>query len=248
MSTETLAPLHERRPEWVEARIKETYAAADGRLKWPESGWHEYGFPPCVGSVLGLVEELAATHPDPRLNILDIGCGGGLIIAGAIAMHHEAQGITAADYRISDPPDWLQALSSEQYIVGDAQRLPHLPGLLPSFHLVTSRFTWQYMADPLAPFEAALDRVVVGGTVAVDGPLPPYAGSGMSRPYDAEAAQNDLARAGFEVHPIAYSGTKIDLRLTTLLHRVHADEPLRLRAQYEKQAGGRTVAYARLEA
>jgi len=181
-SLPTDALLYRRRPDWLEARIRRDFAAAsqldpsesygfngkaDGYIyryagRWPRHDRY-------VGSD-DLVASAAERRPAGRpLRVLDVGCGAAAMVAAFLREGHQAQGLSACDYRPFPQFRTAMPLDFPTYLLGDAHQLDETPGIDGSYDLILSRNTIDKLVDPLSAVEQMAGRVGVGGVLAIDG-------------------------------------------------------------------------------
>lgn len=172
--TADLAPMHERRPEWVEARILDVYPDSSEGI--PEGYWNfgtessaNYDFPSDPDRyAFDILKEVEAIQ-DRALRVLDIGTGAGAFVVHCLNRGHEAIGLSAHDFRIDSSFAYTTAqLPPEAYVVGDANNLSRINALGGMFDLIVSRWTLTHVVDPLSVIEQAANKVRTGGILAVD--------------------------------------------------------------------------------
>lgn len=104
-----------------------------------------------------------------EVNILDVGCGEGIMLAilGIDHPHLEVYGLSAYDYRsrLSDP--WKPLIGKVDYRVGDAHELLSLfPDV--KFDLIVSHYAHEYMLDPVSVLEQEFQLLKEGGMIFLD--------------------------------------------------------------------------------
>jgi len=110
-----------------------------------------------------LVEACAAGPAD---TVLDVACGGGLVVCAFAQVVRRAEGIDITPAML----DRARALAAEKGLAntswrqGDVTSLPYPDG---AFSIVTSRFTFHHFQDPLAVLREMRRVCAPGGRVAV---------------------------------------------------------------------------------
>ncbi|HYB44648.1 MAG TPA: methyltransferase domain-containing protein [Candidatus Methylomirabilis sp.] len=113
---------------------------------------------------LRLVVEACAAGPDDT--VLDVACGGGLVVCAFAQLVRHAEGIDITPAML----DRARALAAEKGLAntrwrqGDVLPLPYPDA---SFTIVTSRFTFHHFQDPLAVLREMKRVCAPGGRVAV---------------------------------------------------------------------------------
>lgn len=106
-------------------------------------------------------------HTPGGINVLDIGCGEGMIFAGLIGNAElNAFGISAVDYRSKTGP-WAEVTSQIDYRTGDAQRLASVFAGV-GFDIIASLYAFEYFADPLGVLKQAYRISREGGIILID--------------------------------------------------------------------------------
>lgn len=169
MAHTSLAPLYERRPEWVRQRIDRQFASEHDDLPpLSMSGAFGTNLTYNFGNTTNreLAQHLRSQFGRP-LHVLDVGTGVGIPVAVHRDEGDNAQGITAFDYRRLNPQH-VFTNNSEAYIVGNAEHMYALGGLRAWYDLVMSQRTMHHLIDPLGAFEQMANRVGAGGLLCVD--------------------------------------------------------------------------------
>jgi ubiquinone/menaquinone biosynthesis C-methylase UbiE len=110
-----------------------------------------------------LVEACGATPAD---TVLDVACGGGLVVCAFAQVVRHAEGIDLTPAML----DRARALAAEKGLTntswhqGDVNPLPYPDA---SFSIVTSRFTFHHFQDPLAVLREMRRVCAPGGRIAV---------------------------------------------------------------------------------
>jgi ubiquinone/menaquinone biosynthesis C-methylase UbiE len=113
---------------------------------------------------LRLLVEACAAGPDDT--VLDVACGGGLVVCAFAQVVRRAEGIDITPAML----DRARALAAEKGLAntswrqGDVTSLPYPDG---AFSIVTSRFTFHHFQDPLAVLREMRRVCAPGGRVAV---------------------------------------------------------------------------------
>jgi ubiquinone/menaquinone biosynthesis C-methylase UbiE len=115
-------------------------------------------------SALRLLLEFSGAGP--RDTVLDVGCGGGLVVCAFARVVRQATGIDVTPAML----ERARALAGDRGFAnvtldqGDVQSLPYADA---SFTIVLSRFTFHHFLDPLAVLEEMVRVCAPGGTVMV---------------------------------------------------------------------------------
>jgi ubiquinone/menaquinone biosynthesis C-methylase UbiE len=113
---------------------------------------------------LRLLVDACGAGPDDT--VLDVACGGGLVVCAFAQVVRRAEGIDITPAML----DRARALAAEKGLTntswrqGDVTRLPYPDG---SFSIVTSRFTFHHFQDPLGVLREMKRVCAPGGRVAV---------------------------------------------------------------------------------
>lgn len=99
-------------------------------------------------------------------DVLDVGCGGGLVVCAFAQFVHHASGIdlTPAMLERARALARERKLSNVSWDQGDAQPLPYADA---SFTIVVSRFTFHHFREPLAVLKEMARVCAPGGRVLV---------------------------------------------------------------------------------
>lgn len=116
-----------------------------------------------------------AARPGPADTVLDVACGGGIVVCGFAAQVRHATGIdmTPAMLEQARQLATAQGLTNVDWRQGDVSALPYDDG---SFTIVVTRFAFHHFTDPLAVLRemvrvcARHGRVVVVDTCASEDP------------------------------------------------------------------------------
>jgi ubiquinone/menaquinone biosynthesis C-methylase UbiE len=107
-----------------------------------------------------------ASGAGPEDSVLDVACGGGLVVCAFARKVRRAEGIDITPAML----DRARALAAEQRLdnvhwrQGDVLSLPYPDG---AFTIVTSRFTFHHFQDPLAVLREMKRVCAPGGRIAV---------------------------------------------------------------------------------
>lgn len=194
--------LYNHRPDWLKTCIYEEFEriSSEELIKnytFNGQGSYEFLAPTVNSFALIRAKELELNR---KLRILDVGAGAGFIILNALAEGHDAQGISAIDYRDTELG---KDLDDAVYKVCDAHNLIEIPGLLTKFDVVLSRWTLRHLLDPLSVIEQMASLVGDGGVIAFDATnrrevdyLTVY-----GTQYGTKDFFYDMCDAGFSSHP-----------------------------------------------
>ncbi len=187
---ENISPLHERRPVWINQLIDihEKQSQNDGRRYEYQGKTSECRFKTEKSRSVSAVELIGSRE---NLRILDIGAARGAFVLMAQEMGHTAQALSIYDYHTNEYP-MTNRILEQNYIVGNAERLSNVKGLLGGYDLVISNKTFWLLIDPLGTLEQAYDKILPGGTIAVENfPL----GKGV-KPAGRDTSQLDIDTIG----------------------------------------------------
>jgi SAM-dependent methyltransferase len=115
-------------------------------------------------AALKLIVEAAGAGPQDE--VLDVACGGGIVVCAFAAVVKHATGIDMTEAML----DRAQALAAEKGIAnvswreGEVERLPFPDG---SFTIVVTRFAMHHFLDPAAVFREMLRVCAPGGRIVV---------------------------------------------------------------------------------
>jgi ubiquinone/menaquinone biosynthesis C-methylase UbiE len=115
-------------------------------------------------AALRLLVESCAAGPDDA--VLDVACGGGLVVCAFAAVARRAEGIdiTPAMLERGRALAADKGLANTSWRLGDVLPLPYPDG---AFTIVTSRFTFHHFQDPLAVLREMARVCAPGGRIAV---------------------------------------------------------------------------------
>jgi SAM-dependent methyltransferase len=120
----------------------------------------------------GLQPILDAAMPGPEDRVLDLACGGGIVVCAFAPHVREAVGIDMTPAML----DRARTLAQERGIAnvawrqGDVTRLPDADG---AFTIVVTRFSMHHFPDPAAVFREMVRVCMPGGRIVVaDTPAP----------------------------------------------------------------------------
>ncbi len=115
-------------------------------------------------SALRLLVDFSAAGPEDT--VLDVACGGGLVVCAFAQAVRHATGIdvTPAMLERARALATSKGLSNVSWDQGDVQPLPYPDA---SFGIVVSRFTFHHFLDPLAVLKEMLRVCTPGGRVVV---------------------------------------------------------------------------------
>jgi SAM-dependent methyltransferase len=167
------------------------------------------------------------------LRILDVGTGvGGFLTRNDWPSGDVVHGLTGFDYRIDPtaafPKDKVQrclpSKDDPRYLVGNAEHLDRIDGLLPEYDVIVSKTTVQHFVDGLGSLEAIANRVAPGGMLCLD----------AGRYYKAHSL---LLQNGFVAVDVPGSRTDDEFDSNIVLIRV-GDKPVRFGLGYEQKEPG----------
>ena len=107
-----------------------------------------------------------AAQPGPDDTLLDIACGGGIVVCAFAPHVRHATGIDATPAML----ERARALAAEKGIAnvtwqeGDVERLPHADG---AFSIIVTRFAMHHFLDPRAVFREMVRVCAPGGRILV---------------------------------------------------------------------------------
>lgn len=113
---------------------------------------------------LRLLVDFSGAGPDDK--VLDVACGGGLVVCAFASVVRHATGIdvTPAMLERCRALARQKNLSNVSWDQGDVQSLPYPDG---AFTVVVSRFTFHHFLDPLAVLKEMVRVCAPGGTIVV---------------------------------------------------------------------------------
>jgi SAM-dependent methyltransferase len=166
-------------PDWLTDRVARRPAGARAREVYGADGVHDFA----RRAILG------ALAPGPRDRLLDIGCGGGLLLRDAIVAGASATGI--------DHSEEMVGLARERapgahVVLGAAERLPFADE---SFTAVASSVVFLFLPDPAAVLGECRRVLAPAGRLAIYTTAPELKGTpaapeplaGRGRFYDDDA-------------------------------------------------------------
>src|SRR5262250_3620265 len=115
-------------------------------------------------AALRLIVEFSGAGPDDT--VLDVACGGGLVVCAFAQVVRRAEGIDITPAML----DRARALAAEKSLTnvafrqGEAMPLPYPDA---SFSIVVSRFTFHHFQDPLGVLREMRRVCAPGGRIAV---------------------------------------------------------------------------------
>ena len=197
-------PMHRRRPAWLEGAIDKDYADAR-RLPLPPLGYifegddDDYEFKDVDGERL-LASQLLES--ENQLRVLDIGAAQGAFVLRAQRLGHVAHALTLHDYRGLRVGMTADRINPGSYLIGNAERLDEVEGLLDQYDLVVSRMTFSWLIDPLGALEQAANKVAPGGRLVINH-VPIVKGlrpdnRRLNSTIDNIRIRDELVRAGFD--------------------------------------------------
>lgn len=115
-------------------------------------------------TALRMIVEAARPGPDDRM--LDIACGGGLVVCAFAPHVNQATGIDMTPAMLDQARKLAagKGLANAEFRQGDATALPYPDG---SFAIVTSRFSFHHFPEPLAVLREMVRVCAPGGRVLV---------------------------------------------------------------------------------
>jgi ubiquinone/menaquinone biosynthesis C-methylase UbiE len=115
-------------------------------------------------AALRLLLEFSGAQPHDT--VLDVGCGGGLVVCAFARVVAQATGIDLTPTMLTRARMLAQqqGLSNVKLDQGEVTRLPYAQG---AFTIVLSRFTFHHFLDPLAVLKEMVRVCAPGGTVMV---------------------------------------------------------------------------------
>lgn len=119
-----------------------------------------------IASEEALRQLVEACGAGPADSVLDVACGGGLVVCAFAQVVRRAEGIDITPAML----ERARALAAEKRLTnthwrqGDVLPLPYPDG---SFTIVTSRFTFHHFPDPLAVLREMTRVCAPGGRIAV---------------------------------------------------------------------------------
>jgi 2-polyprenyl-3-methyl-5-hydroxy-6-metoxy-1,4-benzoquinol methylase len=165
-------PMHSRRPAWLESELDTRFNTLQAG---PPKGYSFNGEPPDYEfedlgcSANGLVNKLEQER-NRSLRILDIGAAAGGFVLNCLQAGHEAQALSAHDYReLSRFNTLTNQLPRSAYVLGDANRLSELTELEGDYDLIVSRSTFFHLADTVGTLEQAANMLAPGGIIVATG-------------------------------------------------------------------------------
>ncbi|MCA9332769.1 class I SAM-dependent methyltransferase [Candidatus Saccharibacteria bacterium] len=168
-----LQPMHTRRPDQVNQSIDCAFRYLQS--EFPSGYIHHglgssYEFMPAT-STFELV--VALRRDFDEISTLDVGAGAGGFITNSGCWRDEdvAHGISAYDYRKEMAMVEITNLTRRlngNYFVANAETMDEIPGLLPKYNLVVSRWMLRHLIEPIGTLEQMANRVAVGGILAFD--------------------------------------------------------------------------------
>lgn len=258
MSPVEIGLMHERRSPEVQELIDDRFANL--QVTFPNySRWgisNAYTFKPCI-STTRLITELRERRGDQPLRVLDVGAGAGSLVVSGVADRQEqdvVHGVSAYDFRQDVTLATLTRLATvgDAYKVGDAETLDAIPGLLPEYDLVVSRWTIRHLLDKVGAFEQMANRVAVGGILAVDNFH--WDSLDLSHRTSCQTVYQALARAGFDLSAPYQLGIQSILATTNgsfvpdlVLPRDATSEPVRIPFNPVLSANAKSVQYTPLD-
>jgi ubiquinone/menaquinone biosynthesis C-methylase UbiE len=199
--------MYQRRPDWLELIIAEDYKLVSQpdfyEKHYKRNGLGTYEFLGAAALSSTLIRDTFNRLGRP-VRVLDVGTGAGHVVKQALQAGHQAQGVTALDFRKTL---LNQGLGDDNYIVGDVHRLRDLPKIQSEYDVVLSRWTLRHLPDPLSVIEQMADLVADGGTLAVDaisqGAVKIKYRTEVGTVYGFPELNQDLDLAGFQLHPVS---------------------------------------------
>ncbi len=196
--------MYKRRPDWVGEAIALDFAEVskpDSHERYLYNGQGSYDFLGGIALSSTIIRD-TAERLGRSIRVLDVGAGAGHVVQQALRDGHEAQGVSAFDYRKTE---LARDLADTNYLIGDAHGLLELPGVQPQYDVVLSRWTLRHLTDPLSVIEQMADLVSEGGTLAIDFTrrrLVDYR-TIKGTQYSAHECAEDLLAVGLQLHPVS---------------------------------------------
>ena len=119
-----------------------------------------------IASEAALKMIIEAARPDPGDSLLDVACGGGIVVCAFAPHLRHATGIDATPAML----ERARALAAEEGLAnvtwqeGEVERLPYPDG---AFTIVVTRFAMHHFLDPAAVFREMVRVCAPGGRVVV---------------------------------------------------------------------------------
>lgn len=250
-----LAPMHERRPRWLNSEIDAHFETLQRLSIFGGTGYGYHGLNSQYGFYVDSKAEIlhASKLADPgtealftsklledmeaqyqrQLRILELGAGGGRFVVNALRRGHLAHGLSAHDYTKTTKikPDTREILKGA-YIIGDANNLDKIPELADEYDLIVSQYTFLHLTDPVGTLEQAVNRLAPSGLILVselDIDSSDYYPSRRTTPdIKPNLIMAELARGGLETSGSLYPADAYPNRIKTLIAR-QGEEPRLLR-------------------
>jgi hypothetical protein len=173
VSPEVNAPasMRDRRPDWLVHAINTEFDSLPNLSKGYSfhglESDYKFGKVTATEIIRQFREKARSGGP---VRVLDIGTGAGCFITGNTWNDDDvAHGVTGQDYRtIEVLAPYAPEPDDPRYIVGNAEYLDDLPGLLPKYDVVVSKMTYLHFVDEIGTLEQIANRVVRGGLLCLD--------------------------------------------------------------------------------
>lgn len=204
--------MHQRRPRYIEDIIDRN-----------DKNAREFPLPPLSYTFEGEDDDYRLLGPNGRhisttelldseapLRILDIGAAQGAFVLRAQQIGHIAHALTLHDYRGMRESMIADRINQGSYIIGNAERIDEIDGLLDEYDLIVSSMTFRWMTDPMGALEQAADKVAPGGKLIVShlpvGESPRVDDLRVDSLITDAHVHTELARAGFDHSSIVEVG------------------------------------------
>jgi SAM-dependent methyltransferase len=165
------------RPGWLRQAIDSEFSGIAEATK--EYGYHgtsgDYSFGST--SALRLIANYRLHHRnDDPLRVLDVGTGAGAFLTmNNWPPDDVVHGISGFDYRTRPNIGFLSGTvrlcapskDDPRYLVGNAEYLDEMDGLLPQYDVIVSKRAMQHLVDILGTLEAIANRVAPGGMLCL---------------------------------------------------------------------------------
>lgn len=240
--------MSERRPDWLEDRIDRLAPIADecpiGYNYVGDKSVYDFEviFQGRTDSDK-LIRDLRSDF-GRSLRILDIGAGFAQAGAHWQKIGHDVNAISGHNYLDNFGVDEGRRMLGGTYLVGDANRMDLIDGLMDEYDLIFSQWCFSHLVDPVGTLEQAVNRLAVGGVLAVSQLLTVDYDSLLRT--DLPSRENDytvqhpqfvelcLNGAGFDTRPPnGMCAEKMD-GLVVVAKRVEDVGPIRFPLRYEQ--------------
>jgi SAM-dependent methyltransferase len=236
---ETTAPMWQTRPDWLTEAIDRKFETISTEIP---GGYQFNGtdpnYPFGPTDFRSLVERQRAELARP-LRILEVGCAAGhLITRNEWDDGDVVHGVTAFDYRKAPQFPLTPPEDSDSYLIGNAEKLDTIDGLLPKYDIVLSRYMVQHLIDKVGGIEQIANRVAPLGLLCLDffGSRNTFAPLHTPRLHTpdllAMLSRNDFREA--DLGPEAEATRALAREGEIILQRGHSERDVRFGMGYEK--------------